>query len=72
MVIYATHTIVTEDKCPLGYHLLRCIRLFIEVDMYAALKVHTTDTICAGQHAVKGFSTYLQVHFLDWSLKIVH
>ncbi|KAG2108167.1 uncharacterized protein F5147DRAFT_745794 [Suillus discolor] len=60
MVIYATHTIVTEDKCPLGYHLLRCICLFIEVDMYAALEVHTANTIHAGRHTVKVFSTYLQ------------
>ncbi|KAG1907529.1 uncharacterized protein F5891DRAFT_974232 [Suillus fuscotomentosus] len=60
MVIYAAHTIITEDECPLGYHLLHCIHLFIEVDMYSALEVHTTDTIHAGQHAVKVFSMYLQ------------
>lgn len=72
MVIFAAHAIMTEDECPLGYLLLHCIRLFLEVDMYVALKVHTTDTICAGQHAVQAFSTYLQVRFLDFSLKIVH
>ncbi|KAG1861504.1 hypothetical protein DFJ58DRAFT_715418 [Suillus subalutaceus] len=60
MVIYAAHAIVTEDECLLGYLLLRCIRLFIEIDMYAALEVHTTDTIRAGRHAVQAFSTYLQ------------
>ncbi|KAG1771613.1 hypothetical protein EV702DRAFT_1181456 [Suillus placidus] len=60
MVIYAAHDIVTEDKCPLGYLLLRCIRLFLKVDMYSALEVHTTDTIRAGQHAVQAFSSYLQ------------
>ncbi|KAG1886896.1 uncharacterized protein F5891DRAFT_1200395 [Suillus fuscotomentosus] len=48
MVIYAAHTIVTEDECPIGYLLLRCIRLFLEVDLYAALEVHTADTIRAG------------------------
>ncbi|KAG2092632.1 uncharacterized protein F5147DRAFT_747990 [Suillus discolor] len=60
MVIYAAHTIVTEDGCPIGYLLLRCIRLFLEVDLYAALEVHTADTIHAGRHAVQAFSTYLQ------------
>ncbi|KAG1850262.1 hypothetical protein C8R48DRAFT_778238 [Suillus tomentosus] len=60
MVIFAAHAIVTEDECPLGYLLLRCIRLFLEVDMYAALEVHTTDTIHAGRHVVQAFSTYLQ------------
>ncbi|KAG1881469.1 hypothetical protein C8R48DRAFT_744221 [Suillus tomentosus] len=62
MVIYAAHTIVTEDECPIGYLLLRCIRLFLEVDLYAALEVHTADTIRAGRHAVQAFSTYLQQH----------
>ncbi|KAG2047846.1 hypothetical protein BDR06DRAFT_976428 [Suillus hirtellus] len=33
MVIYATHTIIIEDECPLSYHLLCCIHLFIEVDI---------------------------------------
>ncbi|KAG2750897.1 hypothetical protein P692DRAFT_201839120 [Suillus brevipes Sb2] len=60
MVIYAAHTIVTEDECPISYLLLRCIRLFLEVDLYAALEVHTADTIRAGRHAVQAFSTYLQ------------
>ncbi|KAG2368972.1 hypothetical protein BDR07DRAFT_1268590, partial [Suillus spraguei] len=33
---------------------------FLEVNMYAALEVHTTNTIRAGWHAVQAFSTYLQ------------
>ncbi|KAG1725030.1 hypothetical protein EDB19DRAFT_1644239 [Suillus lakei] len=60
MVIYAAHTIVTEDECPISYLLLRCIRLFLEVNLYAALEVHISDTIHAGRHAVQAFSTYLQ------------
>ncbi|KAG1797803.1 uncharacterized protein HD556DRAFT_1440764 [Suillus plorans] len=48
MVIYAAHTILTEDNCPLGYLLLHCIRLFLKVDTYAAPEVHTTETISAG------------------------
>ena len=72
MVIYAAHAIITEDECPVGYLLLRCIRLFLEVDMYASLEVHTTDTVCAGRHAVQAFSTYLQVCFQDFSPKIVN
>ncbi|KAG1888602.1 hypothetical protein F4604DRAFT_1877195 [Suillus subluteus] len=66
MVIHATHTILTEDECPLGYLLLRCIHLFLELDMYAALQVHTTETISAGQHAIQAFSTYLQ-QYIDKS-----
>ncbi|KAG1853126.1 hypothetical protein F4604DRAFT_1883424 [Suillus subluteus] len=66
MVIHATHAILTEDECPLGYLLLRCIRLFLELDMYAALQVHTTETISAGRHAIQAFSTYLQ-QYIDKS-----
>ncbi|KAG1864363.1 hypothetical protein F4604DRAFT_1893404 [Suillus subluteus] len=66
MVVYAAHEILTEDDCPVGYLLLRCIRLFLELDAYAALEVHTTETISAGQHAVQAFSTYLQ-QYIDKS-----
>ncbi|KAG0696460.1 hypothetical protein DFH29DRAFT_984607 [Suillus ampliporus] len=70
MVIYAVHTIITEDKCPLGYLLLRCIHLFLKVNMYASLEVHTTDTIRTGRHAVQAFSTYL--HNKNWKLPKLH
>ncbi|KAG1838310.1 hypothetical protein F4604DRAFT_1997251 [Suillus subluteus] len=66
MVVYAAHEILTEDDCPLGYLLLHCIRLFLELDAYAALEVHTTETISAGRHAVQAFSTYLQ-QYIDKS-----
>ncbi|KAG1886830.1 uncharacterized protein F5891DRAFT_1132413 [Suillus fuscotomentosus] len=71
MVIFAAHAIVTEDECPLRYLLLRCIQLFLEVDMYAVLEVHMTDTICAGQHAVQAFSTYLQSD-KNWNFPKLH
>ncbi|KAG2150890.1 hypothetical protein DEU56DRAFT_908528 [Suillus clintonianus] len=46
MVVHAAHAILTEDDCPRGYLLLRCTRLFLEVDAYAALEVHTTSGKC--------------------------
>jgi len=61
MIIYAAHNIVTVQSCPLGYWLLRCIRLYLEVDMYAALEVHTSDTISEGRHTVKAFSALMKV-----------
>jgi hypothetical protein len=72
MVIHASHTILTEDDCPLGYLLLRCIRLFLELDAYAALEVHTTETISAGRHAIQAFSTYLHVCLLVFPQMIIH
>ncbi|KAG2355923.1 hypothetical protein BDR07DRAFT_1381182 [Suillus spraguei] len=48
MVIHATHAILMKDDFPLGYLLLCCIHLFLEVDAYAALEVYMTETISAG------------------------
>jgi len=67
MMVYAAHDVVTEQNCPLGYLLLRCIRLYLEIDMYAALEVHTTDTIQAGRHTLQAFSALMQVCPLDCS-----
>jgi hypothetical protein len=63
MILYAAQKVVTEDDCPLGYLLLRCICLYIEVDMYALLEVHTSDTICEGRNVVQMFSVFLKVCF---------
>ncbi|KAG2110154.1 hypothetical protein BD769DRAFT_1630365 [Suillus cothurnatus] len=60
MILYAAHDVVTEEDCPLGYLLLRCIRLYIEVDMYASLEVHTSDTIREGRNVVQMFSVFLK------------
>ncbi|KAG2356754.1 hypothetical protein BDR07DRAFT_1453323 [Suillus spraguei] len=60
MILYAAHDVVTEEDCPLGYLLLQCIRLYIKVDMYASLEVHTLDTICEGRNIVQMFSGFLK------------
>lgn len=64
MIIYATHDILTERDSPLGYLLLRCVRLYLEMDMYAALEVHTTDTINEGRHTVEAFTALMGVRTL--------
>ncbi|KAG1879315.1 hypothetical protein C8R48DRAFT_744923 [Suillus tomentosus] len=51
MIIYATHNILMEDESPLGYLLLRCVRLYLEANIYASFEVHTTATISAGRGA---------------------
>ncbi|KAG2353581.1 hypothetical protein BDR07DRAFT_1496020 [Suillus spraguei] len=60
MILYAAHDVVTEEDCPLGYLFLRCICLYIEVDMYASLEVHTSDMICEGRNIVQMFSGFLK------------
>ncbi|KAG1858282.1 hypothetical protein C8R48DRAFT_748763 [Suillus tomentosus] len=59
MIIYATHDILPEQDCPLGYLLLRCVRLYLELDMYASLEVHTAETISSGRHTHRMFSAIL-------------
>jgi hypothetical protein len=60
-VIYAAHTVLLKDESPLGYLLLRCLRSYIVLDMYAALEVHTTETIAAGRAEVLRFSALMNV-----------
>ncbi|KAG2029713.1 hypothetical protein BDR03DRAFT_801240, partial [Suillus americanus] len=60
MIIYATHNILTEDKSPLGYLLLRCVQLYLEVDIYTAFEVHTTTTISEGRGAVQALTALIK------------
>jgi hypothetical protein len=49
-----------EEKTP-GYLLLKVLRCFVEVDMYASLQVHTDQTIAAGRNQVTRFYGLLTV-----------
>ncbi|KAG1898822.1 uncharacterized protein F5891DRAFT_1129283 [Suillus fuscotomentosus] len=82
MIIYATHNILTEDKSPLGYLLLRCVRLYLEADIYAAFEVHTTATISAGRGAVQALMALMKQYIIktedddesdkDWNFLKLH
>lgn len=61
LVVFAAQNILTRTESKLGYLLLRCIRHFVMFDMYAALEVHTEDTIAAGRETLREFSTLLDV-----------
>lgn len=58
---FAAHTVLTEEKSPLGYRLLRCLRSFLVMDTYAAMEVHTEDTIAAGRAEIIRFSELIEV-----------
>lgn len=47
-----------------GYVLLQWIRSYSVLDMYAALEVHTEETIAAGQSALLKFENLLKVFSL--------
>ena len=41
--------------------MLRILRSYLELDMFAALEVHTTETIAAGQRELLRFSSLIEV-----------
>ncbi|THH15028.1 hypothetical protein EW146_g5390 [Bondarzewia mesenterica] len=43
-----------------GYLLLRCIRIYLVLDMYASLDVHTDETIAAGERALLQFESHIK------------
>ncbi|KAG1738384.1 uncharacterized protein EDB91DRAFT_1237752 [Suillus paluster] len=71
MIIYATHDILTEQDCPLGYLLLRCVRLYLELDMYASLEVYMAETISSGRHTHHMFSAILH-NGKNWNYPKLH
>ncbi|KAG1741774.1 uncharacterized protein EDB91DRAFT_1237047 [Suillus paluster] len=82
MIIYATHNILMEDESPLGYLLLRCVQLYLEVDIYTAFEVHTTGTISEGRSAVQALTAFMKQYITktedddksdkDWSFPKLH
>ncbi|TFK66709.1 hypothetical protein BDN72DRAFT_131967 [Pluteus cervinus] len=60
-LLFAAHNILTEEHTPAGYLLLKTLRSYINLDSYAAMRVHTEKTIAAGREEVKRFSArYLE------------
>jgi len=55
--------VLLEEENPLAYILLRCLRSYTVLDMYAALEVHTSETIAAGQAEVLQFSSLMKASY---------
>lgn len=70
MIVYVVYDVMIEEDCLLGYLHLQCICLYIEVDMYASLEVHTSDTICEGRNIIQMFSVFLKACF--WCSNIIY
>jgi hypothetical protein len=68
LLTFAAHAVLPNaGESKLAYLLLRCIRAYLEVDWYAALEVHTTKTIAAGQAALQEFSELMDVSYVGLS-----
>ncbi|KAG2155790.1 uncharacterized protein EDB93DRAFT_1262085 [Suillus bovinus] len=60
LIIFAAHDVIDRGTHTLPYLLLRCIREYVNIDMYAALEVHTSETIAAGCLAITEFTQLLE------------
>ncbi|KAJ7257370.1 hypothetical protein C8J57DRAFT_1648450 [Mycena rebaudengoi] len=60
-MVYAAHNVLTDK---LGLLLLQAVRSYVELDMYASLKLHTTGTIAAGRRELQKFGDLMK-HFFD-------
>jgi hypothetical protein len=69
MIIFAAQNVLSRTISELGYLLLRCIRRYVDLDIYAALEVHTEDTIAAGRDALSQFSTLMDVGSMSFSVQ---
>jgi hypothetical protein len=61
ITIFITHDILTNDKNPHGYLLLRLLRRYLILDTYASLEVHTTETLEKGEEALRHYAAVMQV-----------
>ncbi|KAJ7265150.1 hypothetical protein C8J57DRAFT_1622209 [Mycena rebaudengoi] len=56
-MVYAAHNVLTDK---LGLLLLQAVRSYVELDMYASLKLHTTGTIAAGRRELQKFGDLMK------------
>jgi hypothetical protein len=61
IVIYGAHNILTEESSEEGYLVLRIIRSYLELDMYASLTIHMETTIAAGREELLRYSDLIKV-----------
>ena len=63
--MFTSQDVLTREECKDGYLLLRCLRAYIEFDLYAALEVHMTQTLAAGREALHTLNTLIKVSYLQ-------
>ncbi|KAG1761725.1 hypothetical protein EDD22DRAFT_619601 [Suillus occidentalis] len=65
LIVFAAHTVFDRDTDPEAYLLLRCIRSYVEFNMYASLEVHTEDTINNGREALSKLTGLMDKYIED-------
>ncbi|KAG1774375.1 hypothetical protein EV702DRAFT_1180794 [Suillus placidus] len=85
LIVFVAHDILLNtDECKIAYLLLQCIRAYLKVDLYAAVEVHTMETIATGCEALQYFSELMNVYHIrlldsealqpdkNWSFPKIH
>ncbi|KAF9060741.1 hypothetical protein BDP27DRAFT_1452568 [Rhodocollybia butyracea] len=62
LFLFGAHNVVPETKNKAGYTLLKVMRKYINVIMYAGLDVHTTDTMILGRDSITSFVKTLKIY----------
>jgi hypothetical protein len=70
VLIFASHHILTQVQCPIGFLLLKLLRSYLELDMYASLTVHTDVTIALAKEELLRFNDVLQVSELKFTISL--
>jgi len=52
---------LTEENSEEGYFVLRIIRSYLELDMYASLIIHMETTLAAGQEELQHYGELIKV-----------
>jgi len=70
IVIYGAQNILTKETSPEGYLVLKIIRSYLELDMYASLTLHTETTLAAGREELQRYSDLIKVYLIGSYFKI--
>ncbi|KAF9023317.1 hypothetical protein BDP27DRAFT_1457290 [Rhodocollybia butyracea] len=62
LFLFGAHNVVPETKNKAGYTLLKVMRKYINVIMYAGLDVHTTNTMILGRDSITSFVKTLKIY----------
>ncbi|TFK39111.1 hypothetical protein BDQ12DRAFT_698231 [Crucibulum laeve] len=69
MSIFVTHNLISANTSPNGYLLLKCLQSYLNLDMYAALEVHTEITLKDAQQELHRFMRLINK---NWSFPKMH
>ncbi|KAK0494333.1 hypothetical protein EDD18DRAFT_1107358 [Armillaria luteobubalina] len=59
-LIFIAHAIFMAANDPIGYILLRALHVYMELDIYASLTLHTSDTLQDGQARTPIFASVIE------------